>query len=173
MQRIIYYFWQICLLRAGPEGVPGNPFVLVSTFAMYFLMSLLTLFATRSDISLLAMVAWLLIGIFIEASIVVSLLAFKQVTRRFTATLSALLGANTVILIIMLPANLALDHVETDTMKLVAELVFLTTFLWWLAIAGFILHRAANISVVQGAAIAFGIEMLSLTVNVALFSPSV
>lgn len=172
MQQIILYFWQICLLRTGPEGVPGNPFVLATTFLLYFLLSLGTLIITRTDMGFFTMVAWLLIGIGIEASVVAGLLVFKRVLNRLLRTMAALLGANAVILVIMLPANVLLDHVETETMKLVAEIVFLTTFFWWLAIAGFILHRAANISVIQGAAIAFGIEMLSLSVNFSLFTPS-
>lgn len=168
MQQIVSYFWQLCLLRAGPERIPGNLFVLGFTFAVYFALSLVTLLITE-DTTVLLMVAGVAIGVGVQAGALFGLLAFKQVTQRFVPTLVALLGTTSVILIIMLPANVFFEHVDTPAMRIVAGILFLSTFVWRLAISGAILSKAARISLLQGAAVMFGMQMISLSINRGLF----
>jgi hypothetical protein len=169
MQQIVYYFWQICLLKAGPERIPGNWFVLGFTFTIYFVLSLLTMLITQ-DGSLLLMISALMIGVGVEAGVVFGLLLFKQVPRRFNATLVALLGTTTVILIIMLPANIVFRYADLQSMRVIAAILFLATFVWRLAISGSILSKAASVSLLQGAAIMFGTEMIALSLNRSLLS---
>lgn len=172
MQQIVHYFWQMCLLRAGPEGVPPNLFVLGFTFTIYFLLSLATLLITRNDMAVVIVIAWTLVGVGIEALIVFGLLVFKRVMSRFASTMAALLGTNSLILTIMLPVNVLFEATDIAELELLVSTAFLSTFIWWLAIAGFILNKAANVSMLQGAAIAFGIEMLAISTNLSLFAPS-
>lgn len=164
MQQIVRYFWHICLLRAGPEGIPGSLFVVAFTFCTYFVLSLLTMSITE-NLTVLMMVAALLIGVGVEALTLYGLLTFKRVPQRFNPTLAALLGTTSVILIIMLPANLVFMNVDTPTMRVIAAVLFLATFVWRLAISGAILSRAARISLLQGAAITFGMEMIALALS--------
>ena len=164
MQQILQYFWQICLLRAGPEHIPSSLFVLGMTFGVYFTLSLLTMFISL-DTNLMLMIVTVLIGVAVEASALFGLLTFKRVPQRFNPTLTALLGTTSVVLVIMLPANLAFLYVDPQTMRVIAGLLFLATFVWRLAISGAILARAARMSMLQGAAIIFGIQMIELTIN--------
>ena len=164
MQQIVSYFWQICLLRAGPERIPRNHFVLSSILAVYFTLSLLTMLITEQT-TVPLMIGRFLIGISVEASILYGLLMFKQVPHRFIPTLAALLGTTSVILLIMLPANMIFENVDTPTMRVIAGALFLFTIVWRLAISGSILSKAAHVSLLQGAAIMFGMELIALSIN--------
>ncbi len=119
--------------------------------------------------SALQMLGSTLSGVLIEAFVVIGLLSFKGVRQRFPATMAALLGANAVILVLMLPLQVLLVEMDDSPLRVLLEAAFFAAFLWWLAIAGFILHRAANVSILQGAAITFGVEILALTVTLSLF----
>lgn len=164
MQQIFSYFWKICLLRAGPEQLPNSVFVLGFTTVVYFLLSLLTVWITE-NVTPVVTVAGVMIGIGVEASILYCLLLYKQVRQRFISTLAALLGTTSVILLIMLPANLVFAYTDTPTMRVIAGVLFFSTFVWRLAISGSILRYAARVSLLQGAAIMFGMQMIALWLN--------
>lgn len=169
MQYILRYFWQLCLLRSGPEHLPATTFVLGFSFALYFLVALATNLLGRDDIGLFKAIAFIMIGVGVEAAILGALLVFKSVSYRFLQSMSALLGANTLILTLTLPISVLLITTEHPTLELFLETMFLGIFVWWLAIAGFILHRAADISLALGIATAFGIEILAISLTLAAF----
>ena len=83
--------------------------------------------------------------------------------------MSALLGANTLILVMTLPISILLTSTEEPSMRMLFETVFLGIFVWWLSIAGFILHRAADVSLALGMATAFGIEILAIFMTYAAY----
>lgn len=171
MQQILAYFWHVCLLKEGPERLPTSWFVLGLTFVVYMTLALTSLVVTRSgDMTTLQMLGSAVSGVLIEGVVLIALLAFKDVLPRFQATMAALLGANAVILVLMLPLQMLLIQLEQSPVRVLLEVAFFASFLWWLAIAGFILHRAANVSVLQGAAIMFGVEILALTTTLSLFT---
>lgn len=172
MQPILKFYWQMCLLRSGPDRLPASPFVLGFSFALYFVVALATNLLSRSDIGPLKAVAFIFIGVGVEAAVVIALLAFKSLTPRFLQTLSALLGANTVILVLTLPISMILTTLEEPSMRLLFETIFLVVFVWWLSIAGFILQRAADVSLALGIATAFGIEILAISMTYAAFPAS-
>lgn len=164
MQQIFSFFWRLCLLRAGPEQIPASGFVLGVTFAVYAVLSLVTMLITEQTTFLL-MVASMLIGVAVEAATLYSLLLYKHVPGRFVPTLVALLGTTSVILLIMLPANMIFVNVDSRILRIVAGALFLSTFVWRLAISGAILSKAARISMLQGAAVMFVMEMMALSIN--------
>ncbi|MDZ7685089.1 MAG: hypothetical protein U5O39_08880 [Gammaproteobacteria bacterium] len=169
MQYILKYFWQLCLLRSGPERLPATTFVLGFSFALYFIVALATNLLGRSDIGLFKAIAFIMIGVGVEAAILGALLGFKSAGYRFMQSMSALLGANSLILLLTLPISIALLSVESQTLRLFLDTAFLGIFIWWLTIAGFILHRAADISLALGIATAFGIEILVISTTYAAF----
>lgn len=172
MQQIVIYFWRICLLQAGPEQVPNSRFVLGFTFAVYFVVALLTMSVGRNNVGFVEALGSVVIGVSIQAALVWGILAFKGVTYRFPPTMSALLGTNALILIATLPLGFLLVDLDRGTMRTVIETLFLVTFFWWLAIAGFVLHRSSNISMLQGIVIVFGMEMIVLATTYSVFPPA-
>ena len=170
MLRIVNFFWQLCLLRSSPAQLPPSWFVTASVFAIYLIIALTTVALTRPDLTGTATVAIVAIGIAVQASVTCALLQFKGYASRFSATWSALLGANAVMLIILLPFHVILLQSENSTLTTFADSAIWVCLGWWLAIAGHIYHKAVDISVLQGSCIAFLIELVGLVTAVNLIA---
>lgn len=169
MQQILFFFWQLCMLRVSPEKLPGNRFVLRLVILVYFVIALISVSVNRPDQNLVGIVGTVAIGLVLQTTFIWLLLTFKMVPYRFTATLASLLGANTIVLLILMPVNLILINSEYESLRLLADSVSWVCLGWWLAIAGSIYHKAINISILQGSAIAFIIELLVVIVTLSLF----
>lgn len=173
MGQIVIYFWQMCLLRSGPQKLPRSFTILAFIFVVYFLIAALTIGLTRPRQGIFSILGGALLGIMMEGGILWLLLLYKNVTWRFTATMSALLGTNAIILLILLPMNLILINAEAEsTIVFLTEIASLLCLGWWLAIAGSILHHAINISILQGAAIVFVMELVTVVATRSIFPVS-
>ncbi|MBQ73693.1 MAG: hypothetical protein CMQ20_01570 [Gammaproteobacteria bacterium] len=172
MLKISLFFWQLCLLQESPDRIPAKPFVLVTILLVYFVIALTTISIGRPALGLTGVIGTVFVGLIFPAMTTWALLAFKQVTDRFAATFSALLGTNSIILLILLPVSLILLNTENESLNLLADSVSWVCLGWWLAIAGYIYHKATNISLIQGSAIAFITELLGVIISVSLFPAS-
>ncbi|MBD3648796.1 MAG: hypothetical protein HUJ31_15400 [Pseudomonadales bacterium] len=173
MGQIVIYFWQMCLLRVGPQKLPRSVPILAFIFVVYFLIAAFTIGLTRPGQDLFGILGGAMFGVIMEAGILWLLLLYKNVTWRFVATMSALLGTNAIILLILLPMNLILINVDAEsTIRFLTEIASLLCLGWWLAIAGSILHHAINISILQGAAIIFVMELVTVVATRAIFPVS-
>ena len=168
MLSIADYFWQMCLLRAGPEALPSSNFVTGFVLALYLAAAIAVSSLTRPvetvDVTLIVVAT----GVMMQALITYALTSFKGYRVRFKATWAALLGTNAFMLIVLLPFSLIIVNTENQTLKLFADSGWWICFGWWLAIAGHIYHRAINISLIQGTAIAFLTEMLSVIITLSI-----
>ena len=169
MLQIVSFFWQMCLLRQNPENLPSNRFNVGLILFLYVIIALLAVALTRPTHSPFNIAGIVFIGISIQAALTWSVLAFKQLTQRFTATWASLLGTNSFMLVILVPVNLLLLNTENQSLILMADSISWVCLGWWLAIAGHIYHKAIKISLLQGSAIAFLTELLSVMVTVTLF----
>jgi hypothetical protein len=100
---------------------------------------------------------------------VFGLLSLKQVTNRFVPTMSAIFGTNSIILLPMIVTSAMMELVDAGTLRLLIDAVAWVLLGWWLTIVGSILSRAATISVLQGAMLAFLIEVISLLLTLKIF----
>ncbi len=169
MRQIILYLWQICLLRVGPEKIPASWSFLAVFFGFYFLISGISIITSRPDLTLLSGAATIIIGSGVAALTVFGLLSFKQVANRFVPTLSAIFGTNSIILLPMIVTSVIMEQIDTGTLRLLIDATAWVLLGWWLTIVGSILSRAANISVLQGAMLAFLIEVMSLLITLTIF----
>jgi len=169
MWQIIFYFWQICLLKAGPEKIPRRVDLLGIFFAGYFLISGISIVMSRPDLTFFSGISTICIGAAVQALTVYSLLYFKRVPARFIPTMSALFGTNAIILVPMIATSLIMDQTEPGGLRLFADAVAWVLLGWWLTIVGSILSRAATISVLQGAMLAFLVESIALLVTLTIF----
>ena len=170
MLRIVNFFWQLCLFRTSPAHLPSAWFVAVSVFTIYLIISLGVVALARSDLTGTGVVVTVAVGIILQAAVTCALLQFKGYLSRFSATWSALLGTNAVILIIVLPFYVILMQLENPMLITFVNSITLVCVCWWLAIAGHIYHKAVDISVVQGLCIAFVIELLGVVTSARLVS---
>ena len=169
MLQIASHFWRMCLLRAGPERLPSSNFATAFIFGIYLLISFVVVMMIRPKEPLGALVGTLAIGILYQAGVTFLLLMFKGVPGRFRATWSALLGTNALMLIILLPFNLIILKADSETLRDLADSATWVCLGWWLAIAGHIYHKSVDISILQGSAIAFLIELLGVMTAFYLF----
>lgn len=170
MRQIVIYFWQMCLLKTGPQRLPDTVPILVFMCAVYLIIAAATLGITRTEQDVTGILGTSVFGLLMEGAIVWTLLAFKRVTPRFIPTMIALLGTNAIILVILLPMNAIIFETDPDSMLgILAEVVALLCLGWWLAIAGSILHHAINISIIQGAAVIFVMELVTVMATRSIF----
>ena len=169
MLRIAGYFWQMCLLRKGPEQLPSSGFATGVVLLVYILIALPIAGLMMPGQTVSKVAGTVAIGIILQAVITLLLLQFKKMPHRFRATWCALLGTNTVMLLITQPFNFIILQSGSETMALVANSVTWVCLGWWLAIAGHIYHRAANIGIFLGSALAFMIELLGIIIVLRLF----
>lgn len=172
MQQILGYFWQICLFRAGPEKIPKSIPITAALLGIYFILDSIHIYF-RSSLSLFEMLAAIIIGICIETAFLFGLLVFKTVSERFLSTLCGLLGSNSILLAILLPIHVVEIGMEAGLVADFLNALWIVCFFWWLAIVGFILHRAAEISIMQGTMLALMIELLVFATTSTFFSSSV
>lgn len=162
MLNIAIYFWRMCLLRESPQTLPSSNFVTGFILALYLpvaiVVSSLARPAETIDVTLIVVAT----SVLIQAFITFTLTTFKGYPERFRTTWTAILGTNAFMLLVLLPSSLIIVNVENQMMNLIADSAWWICFGWWLAIAGNIYHRAINISLLQGSAIAFLTEMLSV-----------
>ncbi len=168
MLRIASYFWQLCLLRASPAQLPGSGFSTMLILGVYLLVSIAVVSVTRPTLTAPYAVLTIAIGVILQASFTFALLHFKGRQHRFNATLAALLGTNAIMLLVLLPFNLILLQSESSIWLMLANSVTWVWLFWWLAIAGYIFHKAIEISVLQGACITFLIELFGIILAVNL-----
>ncbi|HJL60909.1 MAG TPA: hypothetical protein QF517_03045, partial [Pseudomonadales bacterium] len=103
MQPILSYFWQICLLRTGPEKIPASATITGMLLVIYLTTAFISIAITRPNLAMIQAIAAVFIGFIIEAAIIYGLLVLKSVGGRFLSTISAVLGSNSILLIILLP----------------------------------------------------------------------
>ena len=108
MNAIIQLFWQICLLRTGPDAVPTSSVLLIITGLLYGVLNLFVWVWAGEESLLqasgtLAMVTggWLLVlwGIML-------LMGKKE---RYQQTLTALFGVNVLLVLISVPLRFVVD----------------------------------------------------------------
>ena len=160
MQAILVFFWQMCLLRDGPEKIPPSTSLAYTFAIIYLVIESISLLISRSDLSLFVILGIGVVGLLFEVGILFGLLSLKQVAYRFRSTLIAVFGCNALILLLLVPFNLLLKTLSKGLLFDLVNTISLICLFWWITVVGFILHRSANISIFQGVALAFVIELL-------------
>ncbi|HAK51151.1 MAG TPA: hypothetical protein DCM54_04505 [Gammaproteobacteria bacterium] len=170
MLPILKYFWQMCLLRSGPDRIPSQPLILVLALIFYLLADVVGGSLARPSQSIASVLGIGLIDATIFGVVTFLLLSFMNLSGRFIATYTALLGTGIFMVVIQVPFIL-IRYTETSILMFFAESVALVCFGWWLVIIGHIYHRAANISILQGSAIGLVIMILIATAVFMAFPP--
>lgn len=169
MRQITLFFWHLCLLRENPANLPSSPFATAIVFCIYFLIGIASAALSRPQDSLYIYLGTFAVSIFVQISITLLLLEFKGVRSRFLRTWTALLGASSIVALFMMLLTTLFINIENELVRQFADSAIWVCLGWWLAIAGYIYHKAINISVLQGSVIAFAIEFMSLVLAITLF----
>lgn len=162
MKEIIGLFWHICLFKKGPDAVPTAGVLVQLVLIVYLLTSVFAVFFTPDyPFTIVGSVVFVVCLLVLSLSVVWMLLWFKGVAQRFLPTALALMGTDIILTFCSLPLMLALARFDGEGLENVFGVLLLLLMGWSMAITGFILHRAMNISLTQGVAIALCIMLLN------------
>lgn len=150
---ILKYFWQMCLLKSGPDKIPAQPLLLAAVLGFYVAAEIIVAWLIGAQQSFIITLGMISIELTLQASVTYLLLLFLKLQRHFLATYTAILGIGVLNIAIQLPLLLIRQVTEIPTLLLFSDTAWLICICWWLAIIGHIYHRAANISIFQNTAI--------------------
>jgi len=163
MQQFLNIYWQIVLLRRGPEDLPESSFLLWIVGLLYGVINVISVLLVdvgeRAFLLLLAdfilFVGW--------ATLV---LIFFGMKSRLTRTLTALFGAGSLLQLLSLPLSLGLDPAQQQDWFMTLRLLgFLVVLLWAVAVYGHIIARAIGKG--QGVGVIFAVLYFLLSFELA------
>ena len=161
MKPIFAVYWNICLLRRGPELVPTHPlFVGAVLVADVLLSSFLGVLYGKDSTPLQVVTATFVTMTTLAAAIWVAL-RLRGVIGRYPATIAAVFGCDLLFtLAIAILGPLAGGATSPVTMGMAALLG-----IWSIAVNGCILHRAMNVTVAIGIFTAFCMALLAFALS--------
>ena len=170
MLAIALYFWQLCLLRRSPGELPASPFVL--GFALAVSLALETLLQMTIFSGAAGLASKLIdtgANLFVQGLVTWALLYYKQRHGSFLATWTALLGAQTVILLATVPFYLILlQDWDLDFIHTFANSARWVCLIWLMVAIGYIYHKAADVDMALGTVIAMMSFILSISLAISL-----
>lgn len=162
MYQLIVLFFEIALLRKGPQDVPSSPVLLPVLLLAYGLVNLLILLLGNDWSQALVQLA-------VETILLIAfsypLLFFSGKASRFPQTLGALLGCDTVISFFAIPAISSLSS-QANGLAFFAMLVLMA---WHWVVNGHIFRHALDRSLLFGLGLAFLYILISTQVVGLLF----
>ena len=173
MQAILKFYWQMGLLRVGPDRLPALRSTLGVIVVACLVIELVEASFAQPDREFTTITIVVIMTMCIQAAVTFLLLLFFNYRHRYIATLSAIFGAYALLSIILLPFIMLMQNGENRSMLVLAQTVYWICLGWRLTIAGHIYHRAVNISLLQGAALAFITELLSAYIVFSFFPAKV
>ncbi len=164
MAIVLKLFWNICLLRIGPELVPTQPWFLGMLVAVRLAAALMLLGVVYPSLPALLAFNIALIGFTVLAAIIWFALYVRSHEARFPAALGAAAGAGALI-----DALASLGYGITSGM--VQDGASYMFYLWSVIVVGFILHRALSCRPWLGVLLSFIISLVSMVIVQAALGP--
>lgn len=151
--RLLNVFVDICLLRAGPQDLPGSGFLLLLTALLSLLTGTLTIVGTFGSLG--SALAAQVLDILLLLGLLRMLLQITAKQSRFQQTATALLGTGVLINLAAMPLQIISPGDPTASVATeVSGLFYLFLLIWALVIVGHIIRHAIEIKLAGGIAIA-------------------
>ena len=167
MMALLKLFWEICLLRKGPQDVPVSRHLLFIVILLGISIDIVNLSIALPDAQLPAMLGMSLsysAVLIVTLSVLLYLLGYRA---RILQTMTALFASGVIISLCSLPFIIVLGVIERPGMF---GLIILALQIWSLVVASHILSKALNVHILMAGVLAFGYYMLGFKV-VDLFLP--
>ena len=172
MVSLVTLFWNICILRVGPESVPARAWfaavLLIANIAvLLFDHSVLTDPSPES----VQLTVWRALGLnvlyfAVVAAFTRAALHFRDLGERFVATFTAMLGTHLLIAVLI-----AIVVQLSNIAGMPPWILYGVLNIWGIVVWGFIYHRAFNTTLLVGIPLAFLITMLANLAALAVFTP--
>ncbi len=165
MSPLITLFWDICLLRRGPQEVPASLVLLKLSLLAYAATGLLSLSLGLSQVGASRIVLLTLADVALLAGLSYAVLHTLGLVPRYLQTLTALAGAGTLLQLIGLPLGLWYQReLAANGAADLPALLWLVLLLWSISITAHILRHAFSVSFGIGLLYAVGYLVTSWTV---------
>ena len=161
MKPILAVFWNICLLRRGPELVPTHPLFVSGVLAGDVLLSFFVGLQYGKESTPVQVATSTLVTMASLAGATWIALTARGVIGRYPATITAIFGCDllfTLLVAVLVP--LAGGVASPITMGMAALIG-----IWSIAVNGFILHRAMNVTVFIGIFVAFSMALFAFALS--------
>jgi len=168
MQALIFRFFDICLLRAGPQDLPASLFLLrlvvVLNIIVGIFLNLQTEELSQALMISLFNVAWLTAFLYFSLQLRGKLARFRQV-------LIAMMGTNVILGVLIMPFayNLVAAELNNESAP-VAFQFFLLLLVWDITVFAHIIRHSLDIRFAYGFMISIGYLILSWTLVEMVFS---
>ena len=150
-------FWNLCLLRTGPERMPTTPAFIATVLVLDVALDIAALIPL--NVVSVAAIGAIFATIATIAVATYGVLSLKGFQARFAATFVAIIGSDVVITLV----QLALLPIALVLGEAVLGVVLFASLLWALAVIGFIFQRALEVG--RGIGIAIGILLILAAAN--------
>ncbi len=167
MKPILLVFWNLCLLRRGPELVPTHPLFIVTVIGADALLSLFVSMRYGGEATLLQVATSISVTMATLACATWIALQLRHLSNRYAATITAIFGCDLLFTILVALLVPLFGGVASQISIGVASVIGF----WSIAVNGFILHRAMNITVYAGILLAFGIALVGFALASAAAQP--
>ncbi len=172
MRLIFNKFFDICLLRAGPQDLPSSTFLLGLSLLLYFVIGVLL---TVISVSLVEAVVLVVADIALLGGLVYVLLWANNLLDRLIRVWTALLGSGAFFETLALPLlawqQQIMDNAQSEVISLnetgvVVSSLFLWLVLFWnLIVIGHILRHALSTLLPIGIALSVAYMFISITLS--------
>ncbi len=149
MLEIFRLFFDICLLKKGPQDIPESRFLFWFSLTLYALVGFLML---RLSEGWLESFFQLLAGIIMLFVFIAGILFFTAKVSRFFAVVTAMLGSDALISFFALPV---IGSITSGRISVYAELVYLGLIIWSWLVMGHIFRHALTLPLSFGLGLAF------------------
>ncbi len=167
MLQLIRTWFDICLLRTGPQDLPASGFLLGLSLACYVLVSFLVA-SPSSGFIVAVQLAALDVGML--AVFVASLLYLQSKTGRIGQTLSAMAGSGSLMGLFALPLVLLVDpDLPADQVSALLAGSWLSLLIWNLFVMAHIMRHALSTSFAIGLGAAVLYALVSMQIVATLF----
>ena len=156
MQQLVKLFWEICLLRKGPQDVPAA----AALFWLLLVVGLFVdLFIAANFVEFQSAVLLVVSNTLVLFGVVICLLLIFRYTNRVTQTLTTLIGTGLLFSFIRIPLMFVFkampDHAG------IFGFVEIFVLIWSLVVIAHILRHALTIEWLLAAMLSFGYFMVS------------
>ena len=162
MRALFDLFFDICLLRRGPQDVPSAPALLLLCVLIYLGAGYLALLAGVGAAEPGRSLLLALLDLLLLSSMTYSILRALNHSARFTQTLTALTGCGALLQLIALPLGIWFDHANDSGNIAEIPLIFsLALLAWSVVVTAHILRHAFSVAFSAGVAYAFAYVFIS------------
>ncbi|MEQ6341055.1 MAG: hypothetical protein M3A44_05220 [Gammaproteobacteria bacterium] len=167
MNKLLSMFFDVCRLRVAPQDLPTSRTLLVSTLAVYALLSIVISVVQMSLVKAL-------LAAFMDTALLAGLSFFllwaRMFAHRWVQTCTALAGSGAVLEVVALPLMVWQKQFGPESsMVILPTLLLLVVLFWNLVVIGHILRHALSTNLGMGAVLATVYMYVSLSIIKILF----